>query len=125
MLMVQGAKVSAQRSLPTIEQTVGQIFDGQETSLLKGFHRDPLHPMPAQTRNALLSSHLKVLWPRIQSQGDGDLLAMRQRSGGSFLDRDHLEEHLPWLKRAAGLEVGSIDFVDGIQNGVGFERRTL
>src|SRR4030042_2449219 len=125
MVIAQGAKVTAERSFPAIEQAVSQILNGQETSLLKCFHRDPLHPMSTQSFNALLPSDLEILFARVQSQGDGDLFAMRQRSSWSFLARDHLEDHLPRFNRSAGLEVRRVVFINRIQNGLGLERGTL
>jgi len=75
-LMSQGIEVSAKRALSTVEQPVGQVFNGQQTSLLEGFDAHALHSMPTQSRNAFIFSDLEVLRACIESKGHGGLFPL-------------------------------------------------
>lgn len=99
-----------------VKQSIGQIFDGQQTSLLESFNAHPLHSMLSQGLNALALAHLEVFDAGIKGKDNGNLLSLRQwRMSRGLLGYD-LKEHLPWRKRWAGFEIESIDAVNRIQD---------
>ena len=70
-------KVSGNGALATVKQSIGQIFDGQQTSLLESFNAHPLHSMLSQGLNALALAHLEVFDAGIKGKDNGDLLTLR------------------------------------------------
>ena len=125
MVVSQCLEVPGEGSFSTVKQSIGNILNGKETSLLKGFNTYPLNPMAAESSDPILFPDEKVFFTGIQGEGDGDLFAISQVGARPLIDRDYLEENLPRFKSAACFKIGPINLIDGVQDCFRFKRGTL
>ena len=71
--VAQSLKVTAQGALTAIEQTVGQVFQREQSALLESLVANAHESMPAQSRNAPGFADRQIRERILQSKCDNDL----------------------------------------------------
>src|SRR5215216_7431111 len=124
--LAQGLEVAADGSRSDEEDSVGEIFGGQQAALAERFLAQFGQPGTAEGLRPILLEQTVVLGAAMDGKAERHLLASSDGLAGRFLGGDGDQGHLAGGGAGGfGFQVGEVDILDHLEHGLGGKRRKV
>jgi hypothetical protein len=122
----QGLDITDNRTNPAVKQTKRQVLIAEQPALVASHSGQAEDAAMAQALDAMSQADFVIVLTGIDSELNGDFLALLERFAGRFIGRDHEKFDLSEAELVFGfVGANGEDFLDSRQNCLRDERRIV